>query len=471
MSSTLPIRNRVLLADTDAIYCVSARRALDKRGYIVTIAHDGTDLLARYSPERYDIIVVGVTLKRPSGLDILRHVQKRSASTPVILLCDENTVELAKAGVNEGAFAYFITSEEDYDALGDAIAEALEPDLQFADEEGETDASSAAESDESLVVVASQCMRELIQSAGTKPLPETLKHLAETSAQILQAKYGIVLLAHPSGLQIVTPFEPEDNTAAVHEFLERANDGFAYRVASARKTLIDAMPTFPEEPPEQFIGTPIMLKDQWLGVLVAYPLPPNQQDELERVRWFELFATLGALAVETAKIRDENVRLSPNDPTTGILKRETFMEMADREFRRSWRYSHPIATILVDVDDMSAINLRHGHEFGDQVLREVANVCRNVVRSIDLIGRYEGDSILILLLMTGRDGARIVAERLRVGINAIRLGIPPTFQVTATLGVCSYPRNNCASVFDLFAVAQEAQKTARRIGPNQIVYG
>ena len=156
---------------------------------------------------------------------------------------------------------------------------------------------------------------------------------------------------------------------------------------------------------------------------------------------------------------------------TGVLKREVFLEMADREFRRSWRYNHALTCIVVDIDGMSILNLKYGREFGDVVLREVATVCRNIIRSVDLIGRYEADSLTMLLLMTGQDGARTVAERLRVGVNSIRLGSSEGLvQITATIGVCVYPRNGCASIFDLLTLTANAQQMARRLGPNQIVY-
>ena len=142
------------------------------------------------------------------------------------------------------------------------------------------------------------------------------------------------------------------------------------------------------------------------------------------------------------------------------------------EFRSSWRYDQPITAIIVDVDALGEINLKRGHTIGDQVLREVAKVCANAVRSIDLVGRYDSDAFALLLLMTERESAKSIAERIRVGINAIQLpDAPSPTRITATLGVCAYPRSRCASIFDLLALTQEAQRAARVQGANQIVYG
>jgi diguanylate cyclase (GGDEF)-like protein len=190
-----------------------------------------------------------------------------------------------------------------------------------------------------------------------------------------------------------------------------------------------------------------------------------------RVAWLETFAAQGALAINLAQLNAENKRLSPNDPLTGTLKRSVFLDLADHEFRRSWRYNQPVSAIIVGVDGIGGITASSDREFGDRVLRQVAEVCRGIVRSIDLVGRYENDSFAILLLMTDRNGAQSAAERLRLGIASIYLSdARGPMRVTASLGVCSYPREGCASIFDLLSVTQEAQRAAQRSGANQVVY-
>jgi len=475
-----PDKIRVLIADPDILFCVRLRRTLEHHGCVATIAHDGADAVERCAPDRYDAVIAGVTLPSPNGLDILRKLQTQSPETLVFLLCDEQTVPLAESGVREGALAYFLTSDEDLEEIAEAVTGAIETTEESRKPDLTTDIETEAEplpptalaepGEISLDSLLTRLMHELIDSTLTKSLVETMKLLADAGAQLLEAAQGVVLLAQPTGLKIVTPFEGP--TAMLIEFLERANDGFAYRVASARKTLIDAVPAEEAgQPPIQFIGTPLIARDQVVGVLVAYPLAPDRSLNLARVMWAEMFAAQGALAVELDRIRQENVLLSPTDPVSGALKRTTFLEMADREFRRSWRYNHPIACILIDVDDMSVINLDNSHEFGNIVLRQVAAVCRSIVRSVDLVGRYEADAFVVLLLMTGREGAKTVAERLRVGISALKLaGTQGPVSVTATLGVSTYPRPDCASIFDLLNSAQEAQRRARRAGANRIAY-
>jgi len=445
---------RVLFADADNAFGVFARYSLEQLGHEVTLANDGADLLARFLPERYDVVVAGIATPFLDGLEILHAIKQRSPTTPVILLCDDECTSSAEQGIQEGAFAYFEKPLNDFAALSHAIIHAhthrAQPPVYAP-----TPAPDAL----------TQLLIPLVESVSAQPLNVTLEALAAASARVCHASNAIVLLAHSSGFQVFSTFGAPNVETARRDLMERVSDTFRARLLSETSALLESL-----DDASYALGIPLRSNEQCVGALILYPL---QRDALEptQMAQLELLAAHGALAIEFARVREENLRLISTDPTTGVLKREPFLEMADREFRRSWRYNQPITAIVIDIDDLASINLKHGHSVGNQVLRAVAQVCMNVVRSIDLVGRYESDAFAILLLMTESDGARSVAERLRVEINALRFSDTiGALQITASLGVCSYPRNGCTSIFDLLAMAQEAQRAAHFRGTNQIVY-
>ncbi len=462
---------RILLADADAAFCVFVRYSLEQLGFNVTVANDGADLLARFVPKEFDVVTVGVTAPLIDGLQILRAIKKRHAATPVILFCDANSVPLAEEGMQEGAFVYFQKPLNDFAQLGDAITRAYETQVRHrpAPEPAAPPSHPAAPESDALATIL---LRQLVEAVLTQPLSVTMQMLSAAGAQIAHAPYGVVLLARSSAeLQVSGVHGFANQEAATLDLAARLGDNFTARVIAEGRTIVASPP--PESAAaaaQHAVGVPLLAQNQPRGALIVYPLAAGSVDSA-RLAQLELIAALGVLALELARVREENARLVATDPTTGMLKRELFLELADREFRRSWRYDQPITALIVDVDDLASINLKCGHTFGNHVLREVANVCANVVRSIDLIGRYEGDAFAILLLMTENAGAKTVAERLRAGIAAIQMpNAPSPVQITATLGVCSYPRDNCASIFDLLALSQEAQRAARYRGANQIVY-
>jgi diguanylate cyclase (GGDEF)-like protein len=401
---------------------------------------------------------------------VLREIKKQNSQMPVILI-GEAAPELSRLAAREGALAYLPIPSDDFQELMDTIERALtmREVVQQTDQPPAPPVSTTRPALDDAALASS--LRQLIESSRGRPLAETMQLLLRASAATMEAEHSVVLLMQGENtLQLDSALGFSDQAAAARDFVRHVGDAFASRVANERQTLIDQAPTYEGEVECRFIGAPLFTHDHLLGVLIVYPIPVGPV-EPERVTWLEAFAAEGALAIQFARLNAENERLSPNDPLTGVLKRSVFLDLADHEFRRSWRYNEPICAIIVDVDGMREINSSGSRDFGDRVLRAVANTCRSTVRSIDLVGRYENDSFAILLLMTDRSGAKSVAERLRLAIAAIDMSdARGPVRVTATLGVCAYPREGSASIFDLLSVSAEAQRAARRSGPNRIVY-
>lgn len=457
MNSQTNPNNRILLAEPDEALRAAARRALERAGFIVTVVRDGADALARFAPDQFDLVIAAMTMPNCDGLEVLREIKARNPETQVILLSEPRAVGSATLGLREGAFAYLLKPLEDFRQLTHTVERAGE--LQ------QLRRLSAAPVERE----AANALRELLEATRAgKPLSETLNLLMQSSVRLCDATHAVVLLARgEAGLQLEGALGISDRAAAARDFVQTVGDAFAWRVASERKTLIDSRPTASGQA-IHFIGTPLIARNQVLGVLVAYPLRV-QPIPSEQIAWLEAFAAQGAVAVELTRLTEENERLSPNDPLTGALKRTVFLDLADREFRRSWRFDQPVTAMIVDVDALHDINLKSGRDFGDRVLREVASACRRTLRTLDLVGRYEGDSFALFLPMTGREGAYGAAERVRIAIGSLDLAdAQGPVHVTATIGVVSYPREGCASIFELLDLAREAQQAARRSGANRV---
>ena len=449
----------VLLADQDVALCISARRALQQKGYKVVLAHDDKDIGQLLESEEFDVIVLGSALPSINGLEALRELKAKNVDVFVILIGDDSP-KFVHVAEREGAFACLAAPTGEFEQLCDTINHALAV-------RGSRAKKQATSDDIKLLGL----LRDIINSSRVQPLAATIHVLLQASAAALNAEHSVLLLAQDdNGLIFESGLGIGDPNSAARDFVKNVGDTFAWRIANERQTLVE-VPTAPDgQVINRLVGTPLIVRDELLGVLVDYGLPIEPIDP-GRVAWLETFAAEGALAVYLSRTDAENESLSRHDPLSGALKRKVFLDLADHEFRRSWRYNQPISMILVDIDGMKEINSRNGRQIGDRVVREVANVCRSMVRSVDLIGRYENDTLAILLVMTDREGGRSAAERLRVGIESITLtdekGHVP---ITATLGICAYPRENCASIFDLLAVTSEAQRAAQRSGPNKIVY-
>ncbi|MCE7031572.1 GGDEF domain-containing protein [Lysobacter sp. GX 14042] len=156
--------------------------------------------------------------------------------------------------------------------------------------------------------------------------------------------------------------------------------------------------------------------------------------------------------------------LAERDPLTGVYNRRRLFERLEEEVERSRRGHSPLSVCMLDVDHFKEVNDRHGHQAGDQVLRQVATTIAASLRSIDSLGRYGGEEFVLVLPQTPRDGARKKAERVR---GAIDLSCACGRALTVSIGVAGYRPGD--SVDTLLARADAALYRAKAKGRNRVV--
>jgi len=157
--------------------------------------------------------------------------------------------------------------------------------------------------------------------------------------------------------------------------------------------------------------------------------------------------------------------LATQDALTGVHNRRYFFEVAEREWQRCKRYGEEAALLLIDADHFKAINDQHGHLCGDKLLVAVARAVRATLRTSDLMARFGGEELVILLPHTDPLGALDVAERIRERVAGGRLDWHgEKVGVTVSVGVASYggdDRNLDALVHDADLALYAAKKAGR----------
>ncbi len=129
-------------------------------------------------------------------------------------------------------------------------------------------------------------------------------------------------------------------------------------------------------------------------------------------------------------------RSALQDPLTGLPNRRHLDERLATELAASLRHGRPVALLLADLDHFKAVNDRHGHLAGDEVLRTTAAALRDTVRREDVLGRYGGEEFAVVARETALPGARALAERLRAAVERSRCPWEgQELRVTVSVGV------------------------------------
>jgi diguanylate cyclase (GGDEF)-like protein len=176
------------------------------------------------------------------------------------------------------------------------------------------------------------------------------------------------------------------------------------------------------------------------------------------------------IAREQKRARDAAIRLATIDPLTGLFNRTFFFAAVDREIARSARSNRGFCLLMMDLDELKAINDRHGHYFGDRVLGGVGDVIRSGVRKIDTAARYGGDEFVVLLPETDPTGAYVLAEKVRLGVTELEIPVSGGGPIEASIsvGVVSYPDDGRTSD-ELLISADQAMYASKRAGKNRVM--
>jgi diguanylate cyclase (GGDEF)-like protein len=179
-------------------------------------------------------------------------------------------------------------------------------------------------------------------------------------------------------------------------------------------------------------------------------------------------AAQAAVALQNARLQSIVERQALVDGLTGIANRRQCEDAFAQEIARSDRLSAPFTLVIADLDDFKAVNDRHGHAVGDDVLREFASVLRLTVREADLPGRWGGEEFVLLLPGTDAEGGVQLAERVRaaLGERSFHGREGAVFGVTCSFGVAQLRPGG--SERELFAQADRALYEAKRHGKNRV---
>jgi diguanylate cyclase (GGDEF)-like protein/PAS domain S-box-containing protein len=334
-----------------------------------------------------------------------------------------------------------------------------------------------AEKDQRTYIEALLDTSEVLNS--TLNLDNLMDRILENTDRVLPSDTGAILLLEKGYLKVVRSrgyIEKGLNDITLNPpFLlsERPNMNRMFEtgqpIAISDTTISQGWNPLPQNHwVKSYIGVPLKVHGRVIGFISLFSGTVNfySINDAERLK---PFANQAAIALENARLYSETQLKADTDELTGLKNRRSFFEMGSREIERAIRFKHPLAALMIDLDNFKDVNDNFGHPVGDRLLKELADVFKGKLRNVDLIARYGGDEFIVLLPENDIKAATDVAERICHSIAKIRIETTQgKAKVTASIGVAILDKG-MTTLSALVEHADRALYNAKKFGKNRIV--
>ncbi|MBS1716322.1 MAG: diguanylate cyclase [Armatimonadetes bacterium] len=214
---------------------------------------------------------------------------------------------------------------------------------------------------------------------------------------------------------------------------------------------------------------PLIICDRLVGVIEMI----GKEGDVNFLENSEIFPTLAehlALAINSSQMYELAEKWASHDALTGIRNHRSMQEFLHVRTIEAERTHRALSVVMVDVDHFRSFNEEEGHEAGDEVLRQVAEVLRRSVRPYDMAARYGGEEFTLILPNATAEEAATLCDRIRQEIEAIQYFTRSGAlrHISASFGVADIAMNG-AEPQGLIRAADGALYEAKRQGRNRVV--
>lgn len=167
------------------------------------------------------------------------------------------------------------------------------------------------------------------------------------------------------------------------------------------------------------------------------------------------------------KSRKQLSSMAHADKLTGLFNRQYFDKHSRAEFESAKSSKRPLAILFIDIDHFKNVNDTHGHKVGDDALRAVAQLIRLSCRKSDIVARYGGEEIVVILPSSTSGDAEVVAKDIN-SIIAMQTPRILSFKITVSVGVAAFPEHG-DNLKQVLEHADQALYAAKRAGRDRVV--
>jgi len=431
--------------------------------------------LAVLAQRRHDIVFTDLRMPGMDGIEFLRAIKAQDATIEVIVLTSHSSFSSAVEALRLGAYDYLIKPLDDIEEVLALIKRVTEKLTLAAEKTRLVEELSAkhreVEESRNRVVQYSEDLAALYAAEQELMSGLELPEVCSKSVGGLSKLLG----GHPAVLWIVDEGLAMLAPAAQNGFKMLEKVAWTFPLFDpARSEPAGVPPEWQERCRTQLgaqaaIFQPVVHRKKFMALLGLFDfegVPFSSRD----VELLTRFSAAVATAIENARLYAEAKSLSIRDGLTGLYNRRYFDEVMTVEGARSLRHQQPVSLLFTDVDHFKHYNDRNGHLAGDGLLKQLATIFMKRVRITDIVCRYGGEEVTIVLPHTGRTSAAIVAEDLRKRVETypfLYRETQPLGAVTISVGIAECPADSkCPS--SIVRMADEALYAAKKAGRNRV---
>jgi two-component system, cell cycle response regulator len=477
---------KILIADDSPVVLQAMESMLRGSGFSVVTARDGLQALEKAFGEDISLAVLDVMMPRMTGYQACRllKTEPQTRNLPIIILTSRDQAGDRFWGLETGA-DYYITKDAEPQRLIDLIKNIM----------AEEPAASAPRAPRTTPMTELDVLsrvnelldRKLYQATilsqigrvARSPVrfDETLVSVLGLVAQVVDFTIGGMAFVEDDSLDAVLvmqrpalPAVIEEAKAKLLQAVAREQPGRPFPKAETRLFTPrgGGAGGSPETSLTGFTSFPITTGGRLSGLLALGGRAVARLDA-DAESFLALVANQAHIVVENSRLVDRLRDLAIRDSLTDLYNHRHAMDLLANEVERVGRYAAGVSLLMLDLDEFKRVNDEHGHPAGDAVLREMARLLRETLRTVDSVGRYGGEEFVIILPHTSPEEARATGERIRKKVNGhvFWVGAKP-LSVTVSVGVASYPSDRVDSPETLVREADRALYRAKQAGRNRV---
>jgi two-component system cell cycle response regulator len=475
---------RVLIADDSPLVLRMIETMLQQEGLCVVTACDGLEAVEKSLADDVDLVILDVMMPRMNGYQACRLLKSEPASRalPVVILTSKDQPGDRFWGLETGA-DHYITKDAEPQRILELVKGILRDNPRS---DRPRPAGGGGSSVDILSRVNELLDRKLYEATILSEMARVAHNLVQFDecfvsvmglvARIVDFGVGAMAFVEEQQLEVFLMLQRPASPAVVDELKARLLEAVARERGGAGFRRVQARlfaPSGSAGAREQtqllgFAAFPVADKEGRGGVLALggkalAQLAPQTAELLRQV------ASQAHVVLDNSRLFERVRNLSIRDSLTDLFNHKHSMELLAQEFARAGRYDDTLSVLLMDIDHFKRVNDEHGHPAGDAVLRDVALVLRDVLRSVDAVGRYGGEEFIAILPHTGREEARRAAERVRAAVESHRFHVGAgELRITLSVGIASRSAHEVDAPAALVREADRALYQAKEAGRNGV---